>query len=75
MFSFFFKLGDTKKVNVGDWVTTNQNVYGKYLHCKVIRIYNRFRAWHNYEKFCCLEFELNGVLKRINCTYKSCRHI
>ena len=76
MFSFFFKSRKkVAKLKVGDWVTTNKNVYGKYLHCQIVRIYKRGRQWHNTEWYCALEFQMDGKMKRINASLKSCKLI
>lgn len=65
----------SKKIKVGDWVTSSKNLYGTWLHCQVVRIYYRKRQYDGGDRYCKLQFELDGQLKTINVTYKSCRPI
>ena len=75
MFLFNFFKSKVRRVKINDWVTSNKNVYGKYLHCRVVKIYDRGRSWHNVEKFCAIEFEMDGVIKRVNVPLDTCRFI
>jgi hypothetical protein len=71
----FFNLFKRKEVIlVGSFVLSSDNFYGEFIPCEVVRIYDRVFASAKV-RYCKLSFVLDGKIKTINVTYKSCQFV